>query len=434
MEIIGAEAAGAGAQTDQPAALGEKKEGEGGLFGLVLARLAEDGDADENEGEGTDQRSTDSTGPVFLAGLLVPAALQQVEPSAPTLASAGATEMVLAVASEDVSGQGGASAGSLPYVPPPPTPAAQLAPGAGQAGESPSSPGAAVVEPGRTLQAPASLGAVTSQDAGNAESGDESGTTPEEPSFTPAKAGVQHKPSSPHAVSGDPSSPAVLDSHVRGNGDESAGVTHTPDAGVRRNDGTSESDETSETARVDAVRQPAMDHVPFGNEKLAAENLSAPPPASPAAASAQALSKALPPIQDPASVAGSAFQRDMLQIQLPPSDLGRITMQVSVHARQVQAAVSVEHQGLGAYLAAGQGALDDAVRQHGLRVEEFRVDLLDLGAGRTGQGQDSPEFQGRQDALPGRPLPDAVPSAQTGFPQEGEPEEAAALRRINVFA
>jgi hypothetical protein len=124
----------------------------------------------------------------------------------------------------------------------------------------------------------------------------------------------------------------------------------------------------------------------------------------------------------------------MLQIQLAPTDLGRITMQVSVHARQVQATVSVEHQGLGAYLVAGQGALDDAVRPHGLRVEEFRVDLLDLGAGRTGQGHDSPEFQGRQDALPGRPMAVAALSAQAVPSSEEEPAAATAPQRVNVFA
>ena len=135
MEIIGAEAAGAGVQADQPAALGEKKEGAGGLFGLVLARLAGDGEADENEGEGADQLSTDAAGPVSLAGLLAPAALQQVEPSAspvPTSVSADAPDTALAVALaiEDGLGQGGASAGALPSVPP--TPDAPLAPGADQ--------------------------------------------------------------------------------------------------------------------------------------------------------------------------------------------------------------------------------------------------------------------------------------------------------------
>jgi hypothetical protein len=189
-----------------------------------------------------------------------------------------------------------------------------------------------------------------------------------------------------------------------------------------------------EAVSGDAARPPAADHVSFGNEKLTADNLPAPPPASAASAPAPVMSKAMPPIQDPAPVAGSAFQRDTLQIQLAPTDLGRITMQVSVHARQVQAAVSVEHQGLGAYLVAGQGALDDAVRPHGLRVEEFRVDLLDLGAGRAGQGHDSPEFQGRQDALPGRPLPVAVPSAQAAPSSEDEPAGATAPQRVNVFA
>ena len=245
-------------------------------------------------------------------------------------------------------------------------------------------------------------------DAGDAESGDERGTAPEE---TPlpvrgARSAAAQSPAS------DPNGAAV----------ETA--AHRDENGAA----------AVETALVDAVRQPAMDRAPFGSEKLAAENLAAPPPASSTAASAPVLSRAVPPVPDPAPSAGGAFQRDTLHIQLPPTDLGRVTMQVSVHARQVQASVTVEHQGLGAYLVAGQGALDDAVRQHGLRVEEFRVDLLDLGAGRTGQGQDSPEFHGGQDALPGRPLPVVAPPDVPGLPPAGEPEDAAALRRISVFA
>jgi flagellar hook-length control protein FliK len=123
-------------------------------------------------------------------------------------------------------------------------------------------------------------------------------------------------------------------------------------------------------------------------EKAAAQFVMPPPLASdhPVDA-APALSKivSLPNVQLPV-----VAPREILHLQLEPPELGRLTLQVSVQAQQVQAAIGVEHRGLGEFLVASQGALDDALRQHGLRMEEFHVetianaDVAGLGAGRTG--------------------------------------------------
>ncbi len=82
--------------------------------------------------------------------------------------------------------------------------------------------------------------------------------------------------------------------------------------------------------------------------------------------------------------------RETIRLDLGPSDLGRVTVQVSVQSQQVQATVGVEHRGLGEFLAAGHVVLDQAMRQHGLRLEELHVeslvnpDMLGPGDGRTG--------------------------------------------------
>jgi hypothetical protein len=82
--------------------------------------------------------------------------------------------------------------------------------------------------------------------------------------------------------------------------------------------------------------------------------------------------------------------RETIRLELGPSDLGRLTLQVSVQSQQVQATVGVEHRGLGEFLATSQGALDQAMRQHGLRLDELHVeslvnpDMLGHGDGRAG--------------------------------------------------
>lgn len=568
MDIIGAEATGAVAQMDQPAALpqsaaapGAKKEGAGGLFELVLARLAGDGEAGREEGKGPDQRSANGADPASLAGLLLPAAFQQSDASlspVPTPAPAGATDAVVAaaLAGENVSGQDGARAGFLPRVPPPvsltdallqvQTPAAQLMPGADHGGlaagagmqpepenavqpmdasgvrtrdasavgpivltdgaqsferpaplpaaptilpdaapsrersvslaaaptasadgaSSPERPAAlpvvpvpppnAAPSPERSARTQAVFGVSMPEDAGEADSGDESGTAREIlPVIMQGENGARTRfPSGRNQSSpgrqlktgpdtvfteGRPE-PSALPLFTRPGVEQPAGGSSFADVpvaevGVKAAVGSGESGTISiQTANLDTPRPPATGHVSFGSERLAVESLSAPATLPPASVPAPAMPRDVAAIHDPAPVAGSAFQRDTLQIQLAPTELGRITMQVSVHARQVQAAVSVEHQGLGAYLVAGQGALDEAVRSHGLRVEEFRVDLLDLGAGRTGQGHDSPEFQGHQDTLPGRPESVAEPLVPAAPLSENEPADATVPQRLNVFA
>lgn len=295
-----------------------------------------------------------------------------------------------------------------------------------------------------------------SEDASDADSGDESGTAAEIlPLIMRGENGVRtrfpggHSQRSPGSqlkngpdtvfTEGrpEPSAPPLFTRPGVGQpaGGSSFADVPVAEVAVKAAAGSGESGTISiQTANLDTPGPPATGYVSFGSERLAVESLSAPATLPPASGPAPAMPKDIAAIHDPAPVAGSAFQRDTLQIQLAPTELGRITMQVSVHARQVQAAVSVEHQGLGAYLVAGQGVLDEAVGFHGLRVEEFRVDLLDLGAGRTGQGHDSPEFQGRQDALPGRPEPVAVPSAPSASLSENEPADATAPQRLNVFA
>ena len=496
MDIIGADTTGAVAQTDQPAALpkstaapGAKKDGGGGVFGLVLARLAGNGEADAKEDQGADRQSDDGADPAVLAALLgalvapqaalpAPAESMTTSPNAATVDGAGAAGLPTGPAPQTASPNGVLQGAANPAI------AAGQA--ALEAALADALPDVAVVSPSsenepvqssgldgqsatggpaeaasallsekpdvrlmtapsreRSTRTPAAFGAVTAQDAGDAESGDESetaqGDTLSPVRGTGSAGAALVRTSRPDGLADEPTGPAGRPGRLEQPDPpllaRPAGASPSTDGPSAEAARPGESGTIPiQTALLDAARQPATDPVSLGSERLAAESLSAPAAAPPASASAPAMPKAIPPIHDPAPVAGGAFQRDTLQIQLAPTDLGRITMRVSVHARQVQAAVSVEHQGLGAYLVAGQGALDDAVRPYGLRVEEFRVDLLDLGAGRTGQGHDSPEFQGRQDALPGRPMSVAVPSAQAAPSSEEEPPGATAPQRVNVFA
>lgn len=138
------------------------------------------------------------------------------------------------------------------------------------------------------------------------------------------------------------------------------------------------------------------------------------------------------PVEPPAPVVSQAG--GTMRLQFEPPDLGRVTVQVSVQAQQVHATVSVQHQGLGEFLTTSQGALDDAMRQHGLRVEEFRVDT-DPGQAGQGQlfGEHLPGFQDREGAgSSGRP--EAVDAPLVEVRMGEEPSLSGSLHRINLFA
>jgi hypothetical protein len=115
-------------------------------------------------------------------------------------------------------------------------------------------------------------------------------------------------------------------------------------------------------------------------------------------------------------------------------------VQVSVQSQQVQATVGVEHRGLGEFLAAGHVALDQAMRQHGLRLDELHVesilnsDMLGPEGGRTGfldHGQsreDAPGFMREPQAHQG-------PESEAMIGTAGNLLEAPGGRyRINLFA
>jgi hypothetical protein len=126
-----------------------------------------------------------------------------------------------------------------------------------------------------------------------------------------------------------------------------------------------------------------------------------------------------------------AHGRETMQLLFEPADLGRVRMQISILAHEVHATVSVQHQGLGEYLTNSQGALDDQLRQHGLRVEEFQVHT---DPGRAGHGQDPTQFQGRENAETARRPEPVVSPALMRDAVEGEPEPMTSLLRINTFA
>ena len=131
--------------------------------------------------------------------------------------------------------------------------------------------------------------------------------------------------------------------------------------------------------------------------------------------------------------------RETIHLQFGPSELGRLTLQVSLQSQQVQATVSVEHRGLGELLAASQGALDGALRQHGLRLEELHIgtmgnaDVLGAGAGRTGlldhgqPRQDSPRFDRE-------PLTHSAPEREVSITRADILEPLGSRHRINLFA
>jgi flagellar hook-length control protein FliK len=147
----------------------------------------------------------------------------------------------------------------------------------------------------------------------------------------------------------------------------------------------------------------------------------------------KAAERAVPaPVESPAAVVSNSG--GTMRLQFEPPDLGRVTVQVTVQAQQVHATLSVQHHGLGEILATSQGALDDAMRQHGLRVGEFRVDTDTEPAGQGQQfGEPLPGFQDREDGRSsGRPE-GSDPSLVEVGPGEN-PDRGLSLNRINVFA
>jgi hypothetical protein len=181
----------------------------------------------------------------------------------------------------------------------------------------------------------------------------------------------------------------------------------------------------------------ASDFMPVGSEKIPTEFLAGPAPSPSLPTEAAAVPKA--PVMAEAAPTAMTPPRETIHLQFGPSELGRLTLQVSVQSQQVQATVAVEHRGLGEFLAASQGALDGAMRQHGLRLEELHIetmgnpDVLGAGAGRTGlldhgqPRQDSPRF-------------DREPIARVGLESDALITRADILeplgsrQRINVFA
>ena len=179
-----------------------------------------------------------------------------------------------------------------------------------------------------------------------------------------------------------------------------------------------------------------VDLTPTGSEKIRAEFLAGPAPSPSTSTDPAALPKAAVVADDaPAAIT----PRETIHLQLSPSDLGRLTLHVSVQSQQVQATVSVEHRGLGEFLTASQGALDGALRQHGLRLEELHIDtmgnpdVLGAGAGRTGlldHGQPRQDSPGFDRELLTRPRPESEVSST----RADVLEPLGSRHRINLFA
>jgi flagellar hook-length control protein FliK len=163
-----------------------------------------------------------------------------------------------------------------------------------------------------------------------------------------------------------------------------------------------------------------------------AEILARPPEPAFRSELTKAAERAVPvPAEAPAAVIPNTG--GTMRLQFEPPDLGRVTVQVSVQAQQVHATVSVQHEGLGQFLTTSQGLLDEAMRQHGLRVEEFRVDL---DAGQAGQGplfgEHLPGFQDREG---GRSTGTAKEFESLPIEKSSEGSSLAhSAHRINLFA
>ncbi len=168
-----------------------------------------------------------------------------------------------------------------------------------------------------------------------------------------------------------------------------------------------------------------------GTHSHAAELLGKPAESTVAPGATSVVPKVTPPLETASGV--PSHGRETMQLLFEPADLGRVRMQVSILAHEVRATVSVQHQGLGEFLANSQGALDGQLRQHGLRVEEFQVNT---DPGRAGEGQDPTQFQGRENTETApRPEPTESPVLlRADDDMEGEPEPMTSLLRINTFA
>jgi hypothetical protein len=180
------------------------------------------------------------------------------------------------------------------------------------------------------------------------------------------------------------------------------------------------------------------DTMPLGTEKIPAEFLAGPAP-SPSASTESAVPVPKAAMATDASPTAMISPRETIHLQFGPSEVGRLTLQVSVQSQQVQATVSLEHRGLGEFLTASQGTLDGALRQHGLRLEELHIetmgnpDLLGADAGRTGlldhghPRQDSPGFN--RESLT-RPRPES----EVSIARADILEPLGSRHRINLFA
>lgn len=167
-----------------------------------------------------------------------------------------------------------------------------------------------------------------------------------------------------------------------------------------------------------------------GTHSHAAELLGKPAEPRVAPEATLAVPKVTPASFEPAPV-GLSHGRETMQLLFEPADLGRVRMQVSILAHEVRATVSVQHQGLGEYLANSQGNLDDQLRQHGLRVEEFQVNT---DPGRAGQGQDPTHFRERENSETLRRAEPAESPVLLHDAVAGELEPRTSLLRINTFA
>jgi len=180
------------------------------------------------------------------------------------------------------------------------------------------------------------------------------------------------------------------------------------------------------------------DSMPLGSEKIPAEFLAGPAP-SPSASTESAVPVPKAAMATDASPTAMISPRETIHLQFGPSEVGRLTLQVSVQSQQVQATVSLEHRGLGEFLNASQGTLDGALRQHGLRLEELHIetmgnpDLLGADAGRTGlldhghPRQDSPGFDREPLTRPG-------PESEVSIARADILEPLGSRHRINLFA
>jgi flagellar hook-length control protein FliK len=190
--------------------------------------------------------------------------------------------------------------------------------------------------------------------------------------------------------------------------------------------------------RQDESPVPIAPPLSVGVEKIPAELVAA--QAAPRSLHTEPVAPtAQPAVVTPDTISAAISTRDTLRLHLDQPELGRVTMQVTLQAQQVTATVGVEHRGLGDLLTAGQGALTDAMKQHGLRIEQFNIETLGnemgAGAGRSGlldhgaPRQDAPGFQREAEAR--------MPSIETSLNTAAMTDRLAqphSRSRINLFA